>query len=279
MGQITHAKVVAYLNHRMHSTYTRSKKVDATEYRRSAYDHKNTVAMLRSWLNWCVEQDIIKHNCFKGITVRKIRSTREAAPESVMHAIFRAALKPNNVRLFPAIVGAAYTGMRKGDLFSLRWDHIKGDLIIIPNHKPGVPFVLYMHPVLQKVISTLPRDREHVFEADKSGKIISRIFREAGVKGGVKWHLFRHSIGSTMIERGAGLKTVSESLGHQQLRTTDGYLHVTKQDNKKAAISLLPDYTAILTEAEIEVSATDLLPQQGGNKKEELDYSNSPSRN
>jgi integrase len=226
MSDITHTSLVKYLAHRK-------------TLGKSAWDYKNTIGMINVWLNWAVKHGHLKESPSKGIVASKVRTSRNALPSATIATILELS---KNTNIYPAVVCAVYTGMRMSDIFNLKWADVTTDKIIVPNHKTGKPFVIPMHPALKAVIDTLSRDRENVFEHTNHQKIMRNIFRLAGVTDHGKWHLFRHSFGSHLLERGADLGTVSELMGHSDVRTTaEHYLHANPV-RKASAINLMPEY-------------------------------------
>ena len=62
---------------------------------------------------------------------------------------------------------------------------------------------------------------------------IRYVFRKAAQRGGIKRrahpHLFRHACATRMLDAGADLRTIQVMLGHSDIRTTAGSLHVSSQ--------------------------------------------------
>ena len=57
--------------------------------------------------------------------------------------------------------------------------------------------------------------------------------QRAGIKKNLTVHVFRHTLATDMLRRGADLRQIQELLGHKNLRTTQIYTHVFKGELKR----------------------------------------------
>jgi site-specific recombinase XerD len=74
-----------------------------------------------------------------------------------------------------------------------------------------------------------------VFASERGGKLTTRTaqkvfeksLRDSGVKKNATFHSLRHSFATHLLENGTDVRFVQELLGHQNIRTTQIYTHVT----------------------------------------------------
>jgi integrase len=137
---------------------------------------------------------------------------------------------------------AAHTGLRRGSLFNLRWDQIDFDnrVIRIPRTKNGRPLSLPLNATAWKTLKALEESKTpespYVFP-HKSGPNAGEPVQE--IKNGFHaalelakiedftWHDLRHTFASWLMMRGASLRSVAELLGHQSLKMTMRYAHLS----------------------------------------------------
>lgn len=82
-----------------------------------------------------------------------------------------------------------------------------------------------------------PGEEDFVFVSLRRGKRLSRISlfvyikeyaAKAGIRKNISPHTFRHSFATQLLEGGANLRAIQAMLGHEDIGTTEIYMHVDK---------------------------------------------------
>lgn len=137
---------------------------------------------------------------------------------------------------------AVHTGLRRGEQFGLRWEHIDMRLRILrlPRSKTETPRTVALSDTALAILKRLPRRLKcpWVFP-NESGKnhldahnFINRVFAPAVSAAGIAdfhWHDLRHTFASRLAMRGVELRTIAELMGHKTLQMTMRYAHLSPE--------------------------------------------------
>ncbi len=147
----------------------------------------------------------------------------------------------------PMVISALNTGMRKGEIFNLKWNDIdfrKRIIYVLVTKNNEVRKI----PVNDITFKTLLRVRKnprspYVFCKNNGEpyKDIRGGFNAALKRAGIKefrFHDLRHTFASHLAMAGVDLKTVQELLGHKTFAMTLRYSHLSP-DHKRQAMDIL----------------------------------------
>ena len=138
------------------------------------------------------------------------------------------------------VTTALYTGMRKGEIITLKWDNVdlESGLITIDqtNSKSKKTRRIPINSTVRRLLleqRLKSAGNEHVFLSSKGTPYLrqdslNRAFMLALKKAqiqGLRFHDLRHTAATRMIELGASIVAVKEILGHSTLDMTMRYAH------------------------------------------------------
>jgi len=128
------------------------------------------------------------------------------------------------------------SGCRIAELLSLEVSGIHGDKFTVmgKGSRPRLCFMSTETAWYLKSYIDLMNIKDRIFT--KSKMHYQTVLRQAGDRAGVKGvhpHLLRHSFATTMLQNGSNIMVIKELLGHQQVQTTQRYLHITDSDKQK----------------------------------------------
>jgi integrase len=151
----------------------------------------------------------------------------------------------DRAHLKPIIIIALNTGMRRGEILSLKWSEIDlgRGIIHLTRTKSGRPREIPISSVVRQELLNLQsgRDGDFVFGNPVTGRALThckRAFSSACRVAGVEdlhFHDLRHTAATRMAETGAEPSTIKDILGHSDLRITDRYTHAV-EIRKRAAV-------------------------------------------
>lgn len=146
-----------------------------------------------------------------------------------------------------AILFTAYSaGLRVSEVVNLKLADIDGKRmqIHVRHAKGKKDRYVNLSPVLldilrQYVKMVSPAPKEYLFESEQTGKAyptrtVQQIFtngkKKAGIMKEVGIHSLRHSFATHLLDKGTDVVLIQKLLGHNDIKTTLRYLHVTHKD-------------------------------------------------
>jgi integrase len=233
---------------------------DALSEKYAAASVNNTLNTLSKVYGWATKEKLIDcPNPVRGIErpraddgdaidSTKYLSRDEAAALLAYVECWSGALvvEPQARDVFPMVATALYTGLRKGELFGLRWSDLnfeRGQITVAKSYdgktKTGktrhVPLVPRLAPILRAW-----RDRQHrdpsplvfplegrmgqAYETRALGAMMQVAFGREPPK---VWHSLRHTYASHFVMAGGNILTLQRLLGHASVEmTADVYSHL-----------------------------------------------------
>lgn len=157
--------------------------------------------------------------------------------------------------LKPIIYTALYTGLRKGNILSLKWENIDftnnqisvkvKDKNISGGHILTLPMIKSLREILEKQptineyvfnyegkpIKDIKKAWHHIFY-DNHGKLKDKTLPY------INFHALRHTAATWILKKTNNLKLTQQILGHSNIKTTLKYAHVLDSEKRKALESV-----------------------------------------
>ncbi|HIF84273.1 MAG TPA: tyrosine recombinase [Flavobacteriaceae bacterium] len=210
------------------------------------------ISGLRRFYDYLILEDIIATNPIQNIETPKIGINLPVTLtiQEIDNIISSIKLTSKTGVRNIAIVELLYScGLRVSELINLKISDLffKESLIKVTgkgNKERFVPIStqaqLYINNYIKDIrcFKKIKKNFEDTLFLNERGSSLSRvmifiILKELSISSNIKKkigpHTFRHSFATHLIENGADLITIQNMLGHENITTTERYLHVTKK--------------------------------------------------
>jgi integrase len=177
----------------------------------------------------------IAHTPIKKPSPGKPRQRR--LPDEELAGLRTALDQCRNPWVKPAFLFALATGMRRGEVLSLRWTNVdlEARIAFLPMTKNGHPRSVPLSPQALSVLSELSRrEGDLVFPISANSLRLAweRVKKRAGVLD-LRFHDLRHEAISRFFEQGLSVPEVSLISGHRDPRMLFRYTHLRAADVAK----------------------------------------------
>jgi integrase len=126
------------------------------------------------------------------------------------------------------------TAMRRSELANARWEHVKGDVLLIPRTKTDKREIP-LSPRALAVLATLPRQEDGRlirYRPDSISHFFNQACKRAGIED-LRPHDLRHEATSRLFERGFSIPEVALMTGHADWDSLKRYTNLKPTDMAK----------------------------------------------
>ncbi len=224
----------------------------------SSYTKRGLLKIVKRVFNLAIEEGALIRNPAVGIRVRCAETNQAVLNRSEIDVLLREARRLEH-RFFPHWALALLTGMRSGELYSLRWtdvDVVTGKISISKawtkynGEGPTKTAKNRIYPISNECRKFLDElkvkytgDSEYVlprlweWDQGEQAKVLKSFCQEIGITP-VKFHDLRATFITQMLNNGVPLSKVMAIVGHSSLKTTQGYLRLSGKDIEGATEDL-----------------------------------------
>ena len=214
--------------------------------KRSPQTVKHILALLRRIINFGVDSGLVAPLPFK-ISMPSVDNikTEDLTPEQ-LQSLFQA-IETTQYRTAATIMELAlYTGMRRGEMFKLKWDDLDfhRGFIHIREPKGGKSQKIPMNSNARELLQSIPvGESEYIFPARNGGprkdisKDLRKIKEQAGLPPGFRpLHGLRHVYATMLASSGeVDMYTLQKLMTHKSPQMTQRYAHYRDEAMKQAA--------------------------------------------
>ena len=210
---------------------------------RQTWNHAKTIGTV-------INTDWPYKNEMKKINIDNQRM-RFLSPDEAMKLFKK--IQEHSQQLHDISLLSFHSGLRAGEIFSLKWSNVNIDegIINILDAKAGSRTAFMTNQIKDMFKRLGPGNPDELVFKNRHGKKIvevsntfNRIVDELGFNKGITdrrerlcFHSLRHSFASQLAQSGVSLYVIQKLMGHKQLSLTERYSHLSDV-NLKAAVSI-----------------------------------------
>jgi integrase len=144
------------------------------------------------------------------------------------------------------VTAAIHTGMRRGELFKLKWfdvDFGRG-VIHVRETKTAKDRIVPMSAAVREVFERQPKTSGVVFPSPRTGgqlvdiKHAFTLACDAAKIKDFRFHDLRHTAATRLADAGVNVVVIAEILGHGDIRSTKRYSHAMEEAKREAVEKL-----------------------------------------
>lgn len=194
------------------------------------------VSFARAAINRVIEDyEIALNNPFEKVKFVETDYIPNYLSRSQYERLLAAALQTNNYDLYHYIILLTMTGARPIELLTLKWAnvHLDKKQFVVRNYysKTKRTMYKYLNDVAFNVLLERQRQGEYVFMNMKTNdryQSLSQGFNLCKKRAGVQCTMYdlRHTYASWLIQKGVGIYTIKDLLGHGDIDSTMRYAHL-----------------------------------------------------
>lgn len=216
---------------------------------RSPASVNRDLACLSKILSMAFDNELVDSNPMRRVRLLKESGSRERFITAEEEVKLFAKLTGRRDHIRSVVTVALNTGMRRGEILDLQWEHVNfiARTIFIAKSKTGKTRTIPMNDIVFVELKALKQDagtRDFVFSVSKTGVNIDSIktgWRNACAAAGLvdlRFHDTRHTFATRLRANGVHEWDIRDLLGHTTTRMTSVYTHQTPANLRQAVTTL-----------------------------------------
>jgi len=261
LADITASRISEYKGHRLSTARRIGEGETSIERPLAGATVNRTLALLRHLLRLAHEEWELLD------AVPRIRMEREPegrlrwlTPEEATR-LLDACRRSRNADLLDLVEFALFTGMRRGEVLGLTWEHVDRarGVVLLDITKSGRRREVPLNSRADAVLARRGSHARGLVFGSKNWYAYRHAFEGASVRAKLvdfRFHDLRHTFASWTVQRGATLQEVKDLLGHSTLAMVMRYAHLSPEHLRSAVARL---DTALPAISSAQVSAQEVV--------------------
>lgn len=218
---------------------------------------RSSVRFLSTAMSWAVREGLLEASPLKGVELpaaeRSFEYLSAAEVAALLALLDERVLHSTTPRLAVVRLGvvlAVRLGLRRGEIFGLRWQDIAPDLsrltvarsyrlapksgqsrhLPLPTEVSGLlrAWQLECPTTAEGLVCPVLFGGQWQMPTDRGDKGLNRLFRKAGIRPKQRpWHSLRHTFASHYMMQGGNILALQRILGHSDIKQTMVYSHLS----------------------------------------------------
>lgn len=176
--------------------------------------------MLKKILSFAVKERLLEVNPFQMTLKEEKLDYHTLTIDDVKYLLSVEITDKRIESIRDLFVFQSMTGLSYADMASLSMDDIKDDVIIKRRKKTDVQFVIPVLPIAKSILEKYEY-RLPIISNQKYNQYLKVLGDVCKMPMSLHSHLARHSYACILLNSGVDMKTISKTLGHSSMRTTE----------------------------------------------------------
>ena len=208
---------------------------------------KHVLNLLDRIVNYGLKKALITQGLKFKVQKPSVQNIKtEDLTDDQIRALLKAIDNDNNLQVGNMLKMALFSGMRRGEIFKLRWDDLdfRRNLITIRDPKGGKDATIPMNPQVKELLETIPHGESPLVFPTEDGaqrktvqNQVRRIREAAGLPKDFRpFHGLRHVYASILASSGeVDMYILQKLLTHKTPGMTQRYAHLRDEATRRAA--------------------------------------------
>lgn len=175
---------------------------------------------LKRILEFAVKERYIDVNPFR-LTLREEKIEYDVLSKDDIDFLLKFDIREDRLnKVRDCFIFQCYTGLAYSDMTQLTKDDITDDVIIKRRQKTDIQYVVPLLPVAKNILEKYDYQLP-IISNQKYNQWLKFLGEITGIGKSLHSHLARHSFACLLLNSGVDMKTISRTLGHSSMKTTE----------------------------------------------------------